>query len=75
MAFADVDASVQVGDVIEWSNQDIVPHTVTAQDGSFDVVVQPGKTGSVVLRGAGTVAFYCRYHPSMTGLIGIRSGS
>jgi plastocyanin len=27
------------------------------------------------LRGAGTVAFYCRYHPSMTGLIGIRSGS
>lgn len=72
MAFADVPASARVGDVIEWSNRDIVPHTVTAQDGSFDVVVPPGKTGKTVLRKAGKTNFYCRYHPGMTGGIDIR---
>lgn len=71
MAFADVPNSVRVGDAIEWSNRDIVPHTVTARDGSFDVVIQPGKTGRTVLRKAGKAAFYCRYHPSMAGVIDI----
>jgi plastocyanin len=75
MAFSNVTASAQVGDVVEWSNRDIVPHTVTARDGSFDIVVLPGKTGSIALQKVGTVAFYCRYHPSMTGVIGIRSRS
>jgi plastocyanin len=72
MAFPNVPASAQVGDVIEWSNRDIVPHTVTAQDGSFDVVIPPGESGSTVFRNVGTETFYCRYHPSMTGVIGIR---
>lgn len=74
MAFADVPASARVGDAIEWSNRDIVAHTVTARDGSFDIVILPGKTGRTVLRKAGRTTFYCRYHPSMAGKIDIRPG-
>ena len=72
LAFVEVPASARVGDVIEWSNRDIVAHTATARDGSFDVVILPGKTGRTVLRKPGRVALYCRYHPSMTGAIDIR---
>jgi len=72
MTFANVPASAQVGDAIEWSNRDIVAHTVTARDGSFDIVVLPGMTGRTVLRKAGKAMFYCRYHPSMVGKIDIR---
>lgn len=71
MAFADVPASAQVGDIIEWSNRDIVAHTITARDGSFDVVTLPGRMGRTVLRKAGKATFYCRYHPSMVGEIEI----
>jgi plastocyanin len=74
MAFADVPASARVGDTVEWSNQDIVAHTATARDGSFDVVILPGKTGRTVLRKAGKATFYCRYHPGMVGEINIRPG-
>ncbi len=72
MAFADALASARVGDTIEWSNLDIVAHTVTARDGSFDIVILPGKTGRTVLRKAGKATFYCRYHSSMAGKIDIR---
>ncbi len=74
MTFADVPASARVGDTIEWSNRDIVAHTVTARDGSFDVVILPSKAGRTVLRKAGRTTFYCRYHPSMAGRIDIRPG-
>jgi len=74
MIFAGLPTSARVGDAIEWSNRDIVPHTVTARDGSFDVAIRPGKTGVTVFRTPGKAAFYCRFHPTMVGAIDIRSG-
>ena len=47
-------------------------YIVTAQDGSFDVVVPPGKTGKTMFRKAKKANFYCRYHPGMTGGIDSR---
>ncbi|MGE5159752.1 MAG: cupredoxin domain-containing protein [Gemmatimonas sp.] len=58
-------ASAKVGDTVEWINKDILVHTATARNGDFDVVLQPKKTASVVLKKAGTVDYYCRYHPNM----------
>ncbi len=69
MSLGAPEAVVHVGDVIEWTNDDFVVHTVTARDGSFDVMILPGKTGRTVLSNAGKVAFYCRFHPTMTGTI------
>ena len=55
----------KVGDTIEWINKDIVAHTATARNGDFDVVLPPNKTASFVLKKAGAVDYYCRFHPNM----------
>jgi plastocyanin len=60
---------MHVGDSIEWFNQDIVAHTATAKDRSFDVNVSPGRSGGKVMKSAGTFTYICRYHPAMTGRI------
>ena len=65
--FGAVAAGLKVGDTVVWDNRDIVPHTATARDGSFDVVIAPGHSARTVMRRAGTIAVYCRYHPHMTG--------
>ncbi|MGD9768646.1 MAG: cupredoxin domain-containing protein [Pseudolabrys sp.] len=69
VAFAPTAVSARVGDTIEWRNADIVAHTATARDKSFDVNVLPNKTGKLVLKKAGQFDYYCRYHPTMTGTI------
>ena len=57
--------SAKVGDTIEWSNKDVFAHTATARDGDFDVMLPPKKTGSLVVKKAGTFEYYCRFHPNM----------
>jgi len=69
VAFGEVPAGAQVGDTIEWTNKDFVAHTATARDGSFDVELPPEKSVHTVLRHAGGIKFYCRYHPTMAGEI------
>lgn len=71
LAFGKVPMDARVGDAIDWSNQDFVAHTATARDGSFDVILAPGKSGRTVLKHAGEIAFYCRFHPTMTGEIAV----
>jgi len=69
LAFAPAQASAQVGDTIEWTNADFVAHTATARDGTFDIMLPPNATGTVVLKTAGTIDYYCRVHPNMTAQI------
>ena len=57
--------TARVGDTIEWINKDIFAHTATARNGDFDVPMPPKKTVTSVLKKAGTVEFYCRFHPNM----------
>ena len=69
MHFAASPTGLKVGDTILWVNRDIVPHTATARDRSFDVTVQPRQSARVTLGRAGTFAFYCRFHPAMQGVL------
>ncbi len=64
-------ASAKVGDTIEWINKDVFAHTATARNGDFDVNLPPKKTGSFVLKKAGTVDYYCRYHPNMKATLNV----
>jgi plastocyanin len=64
-------ASAKVGDTIEWVNKDVLMHSATARNGDFDVNLPPKKTGSVVLKSAGTIDYYCRYHPNMKATINV----
>ena len=65
LVISPAEVSAKVGDTIEWTNKDIVAHTATARNGDFDVALPPNKTGSFVLKNAGAVDYYCRFHPNM----------
>jgi plastocyanin len=69
LAFAPADITAHVGDTIEWVNSDFVAHTATARDGAWDVLIPAGGKKSVLLKTEGTVEYYCRFHPNMTGRI------
>lgn len=62
-------AGATAGTPITITNDDGVAHTVTADDGSFDVKVSGGKTADVTIDKAGTYAFHCNIHTSMKGSI------
>jgi plastocyanin len=64
---------VTVGTTIEWTNNDPMPHTVTATDKSFDSgLIDPGKTYRHTFTKAGTFNFFCQPHPFMKGTVVVR---
>jgi plastocyanin len=65
------EASAKVGDTIELVNKDVFIHTATARNGDFDVTMPPKKTVTYVLKKAGTVDYYCRFHPNMKATLKI----
>jgi plastocyanin len=65
LAIAPAAASAEVGDTIEWINKDIFAHTATAKNGDWDVTIPPNKTVTLVLKKAGAIDYYCRFHPNM----------
>ena len=65
------EVSAKVGDTIEWVNKDVLVHSATARNGDFDVNTPPKKTVTSVLKKAGTVEYYCRYHPNMKAVLKI----
>jgi len=71
LVISPADASAKVGDTIEWINKDILAHTATARNGDWDVMLPPKKNGSVVLKKAGTVEYYCRFHPNMKATLAV----
>ena len=67
MKFGAVPSRLRVGDTIVWVNRDLFRHTATAADHSFDIDLAAGKSGKIIMRKAGYVAFSCKYHPGMKG--------
>ncbi|HUW52634.1 MAG TPA: cupredoxin domain-containing protein [Rhodanobacter sp.] len=71
MQYGPMPAGLHAGDSIEWVNRDIFEHSVTARDGRFDIDLKPGasmRTTAV----AGTTAFFCKFHPGMTGTLVVK---
>ena len=64
--------TIKVGNTVKWTitdNQN-APHTVTADDGSFDSGSKnTGETFSFTFTKAGTFAYHCTFHANMTGKI------
>jgi plastocyanin len=65
LVISPAEASAKVGDTVEWINKDIFVHTATARNGDWDVTMPSKKTVTSVLNKAGTVEYYCRFHPNM----------
>jgi len=69
MKFGALPADVRAGDTIIWDNRDMFKHTATARDGSFNVDLPAGAKGKTVVRKTGAIAFMCKYHPGMRGVL------
>jgi plastocyanin len=70
LVYSPVEIKAKVDDTIEWINKDIVAHTATVR-GDWDVTIAANSSASLVLKKAGTVDYYCRFHPNMKGRITI----
>jgi uncharacterized membrane protein/plastocyanin len=58
--------TVKPGDNVQWKNEDIFSHTVTADDGSFDSgLIDPGHSWLMTVKRDETIAYHCRPHPNM----------
>jgi plastocyanin len=71
LAFSPRITSANTGDVIVWVNKDIVRHSATDPAGAFDVDLPAGATAKTVLGKAGSIKYFCRYHPGMTGTLSV----
>ncbi len=66
--------TVNVGETVTWTNTTLMPHTVTAVDGSFDSGTMNGQTSfSVTFTKPGTFLYSCTIHPTMKGTVVVRS--
>jgi len=73
MAFAPARIEVAAGATIRWTNTDMVVHTVTADDASWDSgPIEPGATWSHTFATAGDYSFHCTPHPFMKGVVVVR---
>jgi plastocyanin len=68
-AYVPAALTVAVGDTIVWTNEDVVPHTATA-DGAWDTgsLANRGEA-HVVVAAAGETAYRCAFHPTMTARV------
>jgi plastocyanin len=66
-------ATARVGQTVAWKNADTVPHTATANGGTFNTgTIAPGATSSpIAMTAAGTFPYVCAIHPSMTGTLSV----
>lgn len=60
---------------VTWINDDNVPHTVTADDGSFNSGnLNQGDSWTHVFTTPGTYPYHCDYHPWMHGTVIVKAG-
>ena len=69
LVFTPAEITAKIGDTIEWDNKDILQHTATANDGSWNVLLPPKKKASIVVKKAGAFDYFCKFHPNMKGKI------
>ena len=68
-AFSPPTLTVKTGTAVDIKNTQGVAHTFTADDGSFDLELDPNGGGTHTFATAGSFAYHCSIHPSMKGTV------
>jgi len=71
MAFSPSTVEINVGDSVQWINQDAMTHTATADNGEFDSGdIQTNTSFTNPFQApARVVKYHCEYHPGMRGTV------
>lgn len=73
LAFTPGRIEITVGTTVEWTNNDPLQHSVTADDGSFNSpLIGTGATWRHTFTRPGTYAYHCTPHPFMKGTVVVR---
>jgi plastocyanin len=65
-AFDPDPVSVRHAEALEFTNEDQVPHTATAVDGSWDTgLIAPGEKATFTFKAGFGTDYFCRFHPNM----------
>ncbi len=73
IAFEPMEITIQAGESVTWTNQDLVPHTATSGNpGDADLgsifqsaLLSQGGTFSHTFNDAGEFVYFCEVHPGM----------
>jgi plastocyanin len=75
-AFKPATITVTVGTKVTWTQKDDDPHTVTADDGSFDSKgLGQGDSYDHVFSKAGRYPYHCAAHPFMKGVVVVKEAN
>ena len=62
--------TIKKGETVSWVNQDMVGHSVTADDNKWDTgVFEKGEVKSITFDTAGTFTYHCTPHSNMKATI------
>ena len=62
--------TVAAGTTVKWTNDDDIPHTVRAVDGSFhSKAMDTSDTYSFTFAKPGVYSYFCSLHPKMVGKV------
>jgi plastocyanin len=67
MQFVPATLNVEVGDLIVWTNHDIVPHSATMQSWFDSGPLTPGQQFSYAIVQPVELDYGCSFHPTMKG--------
>ena len=72
-AFTPGNLQVPVGATVTFTNDDSVPHTATARDGSWDTgLLNQGESKSITFDKPGDYEYYCKVHPNQVAHLTVR---
>ncbi len=71
MVYSPAKVTAHIGDEIEWTNSDIVAHSVTEKDEKFEKIIPVKGKASITVKDAGVIDYYCKFHPNMDGKIAV----
>lgn len=68
LVFVPATLNVNIGDTITWTNRDLVPHTATATNKSWDTgTITKDESKSIVISLGMETDYICIFHPNMVG--------
>jgi hypothetical protein len=63
-----------MGDILHWTNNDVLPHRLVIDDGTLSGqligIINPGETSQPITLNMAYTTYHCTYHPSMVGTLG-----